>query len=118
MKGISFTGVTLLALFNFISFTLIDNFTPISRVLSLGAIDLAIVLVFFIVPMILNSGSPYKHACNLVGYLYIAVTLAFGIVFMVWPPASHTWPLIIQVVILAIYILIVQAFIKAYRNAK
>lgn len=118
MKGISFTGIALIILFNFVSFMLIDSFAPISRVLSMGAVNLAIILVYFIMPLILNCDSPYKYATGIVNNIYIAVTMVFSIIFMIWPPVSCTWPMIIQVVILFVYILIMQAFIKAYRNAK
>lgn len=114
----NFSGIALLVLFNLISWLLVEDYTPMSRLISWGAIDASILITFFIVPFLQRGKTSYASACNLIGSTYVFFTMLLGIIFMIWPPESYKWPLIVETVLLMGYIVIAYAFIKANSNAR
>jgi hypothetical protein len=114
----NFSGIALLVLFNLISWLLVEDYTPISRLISWGAIDVSILLAYFFIPLLQRGKSSYASACNLIGNVYVFLTMLFGIIFMIWPPESYKWPSIIEVVLCVVNLVIAYAFIKADNNAK
>ena len=117
MKHINFAGIALLLLFNIIVYLLAEDFSHQSMLFSWGAVNVAILLSYFLLPAFEHGNSPYSSAHRLVGTVYVIFSLFIGVIFMIWPPAKITWPLIVQLTLLTIYLGIGISFIKADKRA-